>query len=102
MSKKLSMIFALLGVVGLGVLGAPSLGNAHSHFSLGIGPGWWGPWYGWGWYPPYPYPAPVVMPPPCSTVWVNGHWGRAARTDSQGFTTYIRTWVPGRWERMCP
>jgi hypothetical protein len=107
-----AIVLALAGVV----VSQPAEAHrrVHSHVSIGLGFGYWGPYWGapWWYYPPAPVYYPVVVPAqPVTYIEQNPSQSAPASNDgggwwyycdaSKGYYPYVKE-CPGGWQRVSP
>ena len=113
-------VIAIVLALG-GALASPAVqahGRVHSHVSVGVGFGYWGPGPFWGppwwYYPPAPIYYPVVVPSqpityieqgssqsaPAANTNGGGNWWYYC-DGSKGYYPYVKE-CPGGWQRVSP
>jgi hypothetical protein len=107
-----AIVLALAGVV----VSQPAEAHrrVHSHVSIGLGFGYWGPYWGapWWYYPPAPVYYPVVVPAqPVTYIEQNPSQSAPASNDgggwwyycdaSKGYYPYVKE-CPSGWQRVPP
>lgn len=100
MKKSLCLVFATLVLL----LGYSLPGEAYWRGGIWIGPGWWGPPYGYG-YPYYPAPPVVIQQEPQEYINQSApqpeqqYWYYCA--ESKGYYPYVKN-CPGGWMKVVP